>query len=205
MEEHGAGVQKPAAPGPALTSSPSRVTNTAKAGLDDPLMVPYEEESLGLTRRPSGTLHVPGYKPTAGLFSSALSFCNSTIGAGILGLPYAFLRTGWAWGCILLVVNAALCVVTMGMLEYSMRLAQARTYSETLYKTSGKAVKVIGDVFLILNFWGVMVAYQQIVPGSLLDILADRGVLAQDNEHFFWPPFLVRPAGRMLILAGSRC
>ena len=43
------------------------------------------------------------------------------------------------------------------------------------------------------------------MPGSLLDILADRGVLAQDNEHFFWPPFLVRTAGRMLILAGLRC
>jgi len=50
---------------------------------------------------------------------------------------------------------------------------------------------VAGDVFMILNFWGTMVAYQQIVPGSLLDILVDRQVLDPvADANFFWPYFL---------------
>ena len=41
---------------------------------------------------------------------------------------------------------------------------------------------------MILNFWGTMIAYQQIVPGSLLDILEDREVLDPvTNANFFWP------------------
>ena len=44
---------------------------------------------------------------------------------------------------------------------------------------------------MILNFWGTMVAYQQIVPGSLLDILEDRQVLDPvADANFFWPGFL---------------
>ena len=44
---------------------------------------------------------------------------------------------------------------------------------------------------MILNFWGTMVAYQQIVPGSLLDILEDRQVLDPvEDANFFWPRFL---------------
>jgi hypothetical protein len=67
-----------------------------------------------------------GRKPTAGIISSCISYCNSTIGAGILGLPFAFSRTGWAWGCILLSMNTVLCTATMGMLEYCMRKTDSR-------------------------------------------------------------------------------
>lgn len=67
-----------------------------------------------------------GQKPTAGIISSCISYCNSTIGAGILGLPFAFSRTGWAWGCILLSMNTVLCTATMGMLEYCMRKTDSR-------------------------------------------------------------------------------
>lgn len=163
-----------------------------------------------------------GRKPTAGIITSSISYCNSVIGAGILGLPFAFSRTGWAWGCILLCINTVLCTVTMGMLEYCMRETDARTrplqfdlfalvaeivetyafsetpactvspgtYSEAIFNTCGWGVKVAGEIFMILNFWGTMIAYQQIVPGSLLDILEDRQVLDPADTNFFWPGFL---------------
>ena len=65
------------------------------------------------------------------------------------------------------------------------------TYSETIFNTCGWGLKVAGEIFMILNFWGTMIAYQQIVPGSLLDILEDRQVLDPvADANFFWPHFL---------------
>lgn len=60
-----------------------------------------------------------------------------------------------------------------------------------MFNTCGWGVKVAGEIFMILNFWGTMVAYQQIVPGSLLDILEDRQVLDPvEDANLFWPRFL---------------
>lgn len=133
-------------------------------------------------------------KPTAGLLSSCLTFCNSTIGAGILGFPTAFAKTGWGWGCILLGLNAALSFGTMLMLENAMRLSDSRSYSETMYATGGKAMQVCGDVLFTLNFFGVMIAYQQIVPDLLLDILYEMTDVQRDGEGdnagWFWPFFM---------------
>ena len=80
-----------------------------------------------------------GREPTAGIISSCISYCNSVIGAGILGLPFAFSRTGWAWGCILLCINAALCAVTMAMLEHCMRKTDARAHSSSHRPRRGAA------------------------------------------------------------------
>ncbi len=73
-----------------------------------------------------------GREPTAGIISSCISYCNSVIGAGILGLPFAFSRTGWAWGCILLCINTVLCTATMAMLENCMRKTNSSKCSAAL-------------------------------------------------------------------------
>ena len=80
-------------------------------------------------------------------------------------------------GCILLAVNALLCVGTMMMLESAMRRVGSRTYSETMFLSSGKGMQIAGDIAMAVKLQGVMVAYQQIVPGSILDMMRDTGVI----------------------------
>ena len=91
--------------------------------LGDPLLAGMPDSDDGVVLVVSDR----GRKPTAGVLSSCISYCNSVIGAGILGLPFAFSRTGWAWGSILLCINTILCTATMAQLEYCMRKTDART------------------------------------------------------------------------------
>eukprot|EP01084_Bolivina_argentea_P215905 366654_1 len=54
----------------------------------------------------------PQHVPTASVLSSIANLCNSLVGAGILGLPYAVTKIGWFSSIILLIVCAATCAFT---------------------------------------------------------------------------------------------
>ena len=59
---------------------------------------------------------VPEKEPSASLFASVANICNVVIGAGVLALPFAYARAGYAGGPVLVVWSAGLNVFTMHLL-----------------------------------------------------------------------------------------
>eukprot|EP01031_Cornospumella_fuschlensis_P028965 gene28965-34956_t len=56
-------------------------------------------------------------EPSAEISGSVLSLMNSTVGSGMLGLPYAFSKSGWVLGTIFMVLSAICTIFGLDLLS----------------------------------------------------------------------------------------
>ncbi|KAG0001064.1 hypothetical protein BGZ65_003828 [Modicella reniformis] len=105
------------------------------------------------------------------LFSSFLNMANSIIGAGIIGLPFAFQEAGLGMGIILLCVLTWIVDWTVGLLVHSGKLSGRTTYQDLLLFCFGKMGLIMISLFQFIFAFGAMCAYTVIVGDTLPHVL----------------------------------
>ncbi|KAF9089079.1 hypothetical protein BGX29_012232 [Mortierella sp. GBA35] len=105
------------------------------------------------------------------LFDSFLNMANSIIGAGIIGLPFAFQEAGLGMGIILLCALTWIVDWTVGLLVHSGKLSGRTTYQDLLMFCFGKAGLIAISIFQFIFAFGAMCAYTVIVGDTLPHVL----------------------------------
>ena len=125
-------------------------------------------------------------KRNSSWFSGYFNMCNTIAGAGILGFPYAFARTGWAIGVLFVFVAGAFSYMGMTFLSHA---AMKTGFPSTLYSISRpmhKNAPVIMDFIIICMLFGAAVAYL-IVIGDLMPAASNQlGASGLWLNRHFW-------------------
>ncbi|KAF9433823.1 hypothetical protein BGZ76_008942 [Entomortierella beljakovae] len=105
------------------------------------------------------------------MFSSFLNMANSIIGAGIIGLPFAFQEAGLGMGIILLCALTWIVDWTVQLLVHAGKLSGRMTYQDLLMFCFGKAGLIMISIFQFIFAFGAMCAYTVIVGDTLPHVL----------------------------------
>ncbi|XP_015065018.1 amino acid transporter AVT3B-like [Solanum pennellii] len=111
------------------------------------------------------------------LSSPSKTFANvfiAIVGAGVLGLPYTFKRTGWVMGSIMLFSVAFLTYYCMMLLVYSRRkveshikAAKISSFGDLGFAVCGPVGRLSVDLMIILSQAGFCVSYLIFVANTL--------------------------------------
>ncbi|CAN4083599.1 unnamed protein product [Withania somnifera] len=111
------------------------------------------------------------------LSSASKTFANvfiAIVGAGVLGLPYTFKRTGWAMGSIMLFSVAFLTYYCMMLLVYCRRkveslvkTAKISSFGDLGFAACGPFGRLAVDVMIILSQAGFCISYLIFVANTL--------------------------------------
>lgn len=139
---------------------------------------PYES----IPRLPLGNVH---HRP---LSSSCKTFFNIVImvvGAGVLGLPHAFMQSGWFQGLLILEGTSATMYYCMMLLVSCRRhleregiVDSVNTYSELGRHILGMAGQVSVDAMIVVSQVGFCVAYLIFIGENLASVYARANSLS---------------------------
>uniref|UniRef100_A0A804J6H1 Amino acid transporter transmembrane domain-containing protein n=1 Tax=Musa acuminata subsp. malaccensis TaxID=214687 RepID=A0A804J6H1_MUSAM len=114
------------------------------------------------------------------LSSQPKTFANvfiAIVGAGVLGLPYAFRRTGWAAGAILLLAVAALSFHCMMLLVRTRRQlnlehsAKIASFGDLGLAVAGPLGRLAVDAMIVLSQAGFCIGYLIFISNSFTHLL----------------------------------
>ncbi|XWS63195.1 hypothetical protein CRYUN_Cryun06bG0075000 [Craigia yunnanensis] len=115
------------------------------------------------------------------LSSQSKTFANvfiAIVGAGVLGLPYAFKRTGWIMGLLMLFSVAGLTTYCMMLLVYTRRklesfdngFAKVASFGDLGFAVCGTVGRLVVDVLIILSQAGFCVGYLIFIANTLANL-----------------------------------
>jgi len=110
------------------------------------------------------------------MLGAMCNFINTIVGAGIIGLPYAFEQTGVFTGVILLAIVAAFVEYGVRGLITTGDRTSKNSYEALCEKSLGKVGYVIVTVFMFIFAFGAMIAY--------IGVIGDNVPIVFDE---FWP------------------
>lgn len=118
----------------------------------------------------------------ASLFSSYSNLTSTIIGAGILGLPYAFSQFGWILGLILLTLTGlssafSLVLLSLCAKQVSNKPSSFHAVAEICMPTFSYLI----DAAVAIKCWGVATSYLIIIS----DLMPIFCVQAQCHEEFY--------------------
>ncbi|KAK8562709.1 hypothetical protein V6N12_010780 [Hibiscus sabdariffa] len=116
------------------------------------------------------------------LSSQSKTFANvliAIVGAGVLGLPYAFKRTGWVMGLLMLFSVAGLTTYCMMLLIHTRRklesfdngFAKISSFGDLGYAVCGTFGRLVVDALIILSQAGFCVGYLIFIANTLTNLL----------------------------------
>eukprot|EP01018_Ginkgo_biloba_P029456 Gb_13083 [translate_table: standard] len=124
---------------------------------------------------------LPKYSSSEPLSSLAKTFGNiliAIVGAGVLGLPYTFMRTGWVAGIIMLGVVAGLTYYCMMLLVWTKRKLESEginkigSFGDLGYIVCGTMGKATVDAMIVLSQAGFCVSYLIFIGNSLSSVIS---------------------------------
>ncbi|KAL0560897.1 hypothetical protein IC582_001314 [Cucumis melo] len=122
--------------------------------------------------------------------SQAKTFANvfiSIVGAGVLGLPYAFKRTGWIMSLMMLFSIAAVTYYCMMLLVYTRRKlvadgsSEINSFGDLGFTICGSSGRAIVDILIILAQTGFCVGYLVFI-GNTLSTLFNSSSMALGSD-----------------------
>ena len=112
---------------------------------------------------------------TMGLAPGAASMLNSVIGTGILALPIAFSRVGYALGVILLVVCCILAGISLVIIGICSTEVGATSYGTMVERALGPRWGALSSLMVSLHGFGACLAYSLVIATNMTDLLNDQG------------------------------
>jgi proton-coupled amino acid transporter len=140
--------------------------------------------SKALTAPPPPREDTPLLGEPQALSSQSKTFANvfiAIVGAGVLGLPYAFKRTGWVMSLLMLLAVAALTHHCMMLLVYTRRklesvngFSKINSFGDLGFTVCGPIGKFLVDILIILSQAGFCVGYLIFIGNTLADLINFR-------------------------------
>eukprot|EP00033_Pygsuia_biforma_P004125 GCRY01004523.1.p1 GENE.GCRY01004523.1~~GCRY01004523.1.p1 ORF type:complete len:406 (+),score=81.05 GCRY01004523.1:194-1411(+) len=140
--------------------------------LDEPL----EVEGILISREDQ-----PGEKEEKPLRRGIVNLVNSTIGAGVLGTPFAFKSSGFLLGMFLVVLLGIITRYTMHRLLESGLLCSRDSYEEVGQYVFPKAGRYLVGLPILLNCFGSVCAYCIITGDMMQPIISE---IVGENSFF---------------------
>ena len=109
------------------------------------------------------------------VFATASTLCNSVVGVGILALPRAIANVGLATGIAMLLVTAAMSLLTLELLAESSRRWKAKTYAVLVRDAIGWLPSKMSASAVTINLFGLCVSADIAMGSALNDLLDDAG------------------------------
>lgn len=152
----------------------------------------FEKDEAGSS---SHVLHLPGEKtPLLSKnqqqhLSSQTKTCANVfiaiVGAGVLGLPYTFRRTGWAMGVLILFSVAFLTYYCMMLLVYSRRKLESHpkkaskisSFGDLGFAVCGPVGRLAVDAMIVLSQAGFCISYMIFIANTLANIFNHATVI----------------------------
>ncbi|CAL5188270.1 unnamed protein product [Lathyrus oleraceus] len=133
-------------------------------------LAPYPQEDTPLlTNSP----------PLSSQFKTCANIFIAIVGAGVLGLPYSFKRTGWAAGLIMLFVVAyityhcmLLLVKTRRKLESVTGFSKIKSFGDLGFAVCGRFGRFSVDAMIVLSQAGFCVSYLIFISSTLAFLAA---------------------------------
>lgn len=130
----------------------------------------------------SYTIHVPredtpllhNSSHNSSNFKTCANIFIAIVGAGVLGLPYSFKKTGWAMGTIMLFTVAFLTYFCMMLLvkvrrklEFNPKAVKISSFGDLGFAVCGNVGRFAVDVMILLSQAGFCVSYMIFVANTL--------------------------------------
>ncbi|XP_041012558.1 amino acid transporter AVT3B-like [Juglans microcarpa x Juglans regia] len=130
------------------------------------------------------------------LSSQSKTFANvfiAIVGAGVLGLPYAFKRTGWVMSLLTLFAVAVLTHHCMMLLVYTRRkleslqgFSKIASFGDLGFTVCGPIGRFFVDILIILSQTGFCVGYLIFIGNTLADLInLSPGILGLAPKSFY--------------------
>lgn len=137
--------------------------------------------SKALTAPPPPREDTPLLGEPQALSSQSKTFANvfiAIVGAGVLGLPYAFKRTGWLTSLLMLCAVAALTHYCMMLLVYTRRklesvngFSKIKSFGDLGFTVCGPIGKSLVDILITLSQSSFCVGYLIFIGNTLADLI----------------------------------
>ncbi|XP_061361419.1 amino acid transporter AVT3A-like [Gastrolobium bilobum] len=118
--------------------------------------------------------------PLSSKFKTFANIFISIVGAGVLGLPYSFKKTGWVMGLLMLFTVAfltyycmMLLVHTRRKLESFMGFGKINSFGDLGYAICGPVGKFSVDAMIVLSQCGFCVSYLIFISTTLAYLVSD--------------------------------
>jgi amino acid permease len=106
-----------------------------------------------------------------GVPAAVFNLVNSTIGAGVLGLPYMMAQSGLALGLIVILVFAALANYTLRLLHQTSLTTREHTYEDIAHGLYGRWAALAVKVAVIAINFGAMISYMIVIADFLQPVM----------------------------------
>lgn len=137
-------------------------------------------ELRGDTLRSSSCLLIqPAQVGTATVVSCAINLCNTILGAGVLGLPYAFAQCGVTLGLALFVLSGLLSGTGLHLLSACARAVPDGSF-DVMADLTVPALKVLTGLAVALKCFGVGTSYLIVIGDVMPD--ACRALLCPADQ-----------------------
>lgn len=162
-----------------------------------PLLLSQQEEGIAATVNGVEVIHGSGdgggggsttRSSIVGLSSPGKTFCNlviSIVGAGVLGLPYAFKASGWLEASLIMCALSLTMYYCMMLLVWSRRrmerdwgVGHVPTYSNLGFHTFGTTGQAAVDAMVLLSQGGFCIAYLIFIGENLASVFTRQDSLS---------------------------
>lgn len=134
------------------------------------------------------------------LSSPSKTFANvfiAIVGAGVLGLPYTFKRTGWVMGALMLFSVAFLTYYCMMLLVYSRRkieshlkVSQISSFGDLGFAVCGPIGRLAVDAMIVLSQAGFCISYLIFIGNTLAYCFGNLKILGLPPKAvYIWSCF----------------
>jgi len=129
--------------------------------------------------------YLPDARPKSGMRSAFMNMANSIIGAGIIGLPYAFKQAGLLMGIVLLISLTIMVDWTIRLIVVNSKLSGADSFQATLQHCFGRTGLIAISIAQWAFAFGGMLAFCIIVGDSIPHVI--EGLFPSlKNISFLW-------------------
>nr|XP_043607918.1 amino acid transporter AVT3B-like [Erigeron canadensis] len=125
------------------------------------------------------------------LSSTPKTFANvfiSIVGAGVLGLPYTFMRTGWITGFVMIFVVAGLVyrgmmllIETRKKLESPLTYSKINSFGDLGFAVGGPLGRLAVDLMIIASQAGFCVGYLIFIGNTLANLFNPTSIIESRN------------------------
>lgn len=120
-----------------------------------------------------------GLRPLSSAHKTFFNIVITVVGAGVLGLPYAFKQSGWLQGLLILAGTSAAMYYCMMLLVWCRRHLEREgivdnidTYSELGFHTLGTVGQISVDAMIVFSQGGFCVAYLIFIGENLASVFS---------------------------------
>ena len=121
---------------------------------------------------------------------SVFNLCSATLGAGALSLPFAFSKSGWLLGLLMLIIGAFATIFSIHLLIKARQATGCLSYEDLTVNIFGRVMGFIVELNILVFCFGTAVAYIIAVGDILEPVLImtglDRQILGIKTKETSW-------------------